>query len=222
MIDFEIRLTQDGSHTIFAPEVNESYHSQFGAISESRHIFINAALRPVLAKKNNISILEVGFGTGLNALLTLKTLEEEKIFCNYTAFETNPLSKSVITSLNYPGILEIVTNTFITLACEGWGKTIALNPQFNIHKINGSIISSSLPEEEFDIVYFDAFSPDALPELWTFEIFSKVFVAMKYEGILTTFSSKGIVKRAMQTAGFSVEKLQGPHGKREILRAIKK
>ncbi len=213
----------DGSHTLFREDLDEHYHSVFGAVSESRHIFINAGYKFLSPKFSEINVLEVGFGTGLNAFLTLLEAEKGQIRINYRGVETIKLSDEIISKLNYPELIhaEDAKDYFNSIHNSSWNKNTAISPYFHLHKIESKIEDSSLPDNYFDLVYFDAFAPDVQAELWTKEIFSKLYKSMKNESVLLTYSCKGDVKRALKSVGFSLEKLPGPKGKREFLRATK-
>lgn len=217
----EIRKTNDGSHTLFVPSLNEHYHSTFGAIAESQHIFIDAGLKFVSSQKTKINILEVGFGTGLNALLTL--INAQTGFINYVGIEAFPLSKNIISQLNYPDLLdaENAKSLFVKIHDAEWEMENQITDFFNLKKIHASILEFNLSATNFDLVYFDAFAPEVQPEMWEAAVFKKIFDAMKSGGILVTYSSKGLVKRNLKEAGFILERLPGPAGKRHILRARK-
>jgi tRNA U34 5-methylaminomethyl-2-thiouridine-forming methyltransferase MnmC len=219
----ELKITADGSHTLFVPELGEHYHSVYGAIAESRHIFLDAGFRHIYRPSEKISILEIGFGTGLNALLTYLESEISGAPVEYTAIELNPLEEDIYTRLNfdellnYPGSREI----FLRIHQIPWNKKVHLNDGFFLNKIHISLQAYQPEKEIFDLVYFDAFGPDIQPEMWTGEVFKKMAFYMKKDGILVTYSTKGTVKRNLVSAGFRIEKLPGPRGKREILRAVK-
>jgi len=218
MKKLQIIETADGSNSIFNAEIKENYHSSFGAIQESQHIFIDAGLSSI--QKPEISILEVGFGTGLNALLSMDWALKNKRKINYFGIEAHPVSAEIISQLNYCEKLFIDKKYFEKLHAEK-GKKITINPFFSIEAQHKTIQDASFPDKEFDGVFFDAFSPETQPEMWEVGIFKKLAAAMKTGGILTTYSCKGSVKRALLSAGFSIEKLPGPPGKREFLRATK-
>jgi tRNA U34 5-methylaminomethyl-2-thiouridine-forming methyltransferase MnmC len=220
----KIVITGDGSHTLAIPEMNVTYHSIHGAVQESRHVFIDAGLRNLLKQFSNeqIKILEVGFGTGLNALLTAIEVEKSATSIYYAALEPFPISIEEANSLNYCEQLgrKDLQGDFIKLhECE-WNKGLVFTENILVHKSNYSLqkFESSTP---FDLIYYDAFAPVAQPDLWTKEIFEKLFRMLSHNGILVTYCSKGDVRRAMLAAGFQVKKLKGPPGKREILRATK-
>lgn len=217
-------LTKDGSHTISIPEMNVTYHSVHGAIQESMHIFIEAGLRHCLleSKNKNLSILEMGFGTGLNALLTFIEVEKLDASIYYTALESSPLAIEIVESLNYCTELNRpdLKRLFLSTHISEWDKTMPLNENFLLHK-RSDLLQNFTHSTKFNIIYFDAFAPSAQPELWTVEIFTKLYHLLHPGGILVTYCSKGDVRRAMQAAGFTVQKIPGPPGKREVLKAIK-
>lgn len=220
-----IILTKDGSHTIAIPEMNVTYHSHHGAIQESIHVFINAGLKYVsdTVKMPAIHIFEAGFGTGLNALLTLIEAERLRQPVLYTAIELYPLEQNEIVSLNYCEQLrrrDIEPVFQLLHQCE-WGKDISISPFFTIHKIKDSLTNFKNSEPQ-NLIYYDSFAPAAQPEHWTMEMFEKIFAILSPGGILVTYCSKSIVRRAMQAAGFMVTKIPGPHGKREMVRAIRR
>jgi len=218
----EFLITGDGSVTIHLPEWNEQYHSKHGAIAEANHVFIETGLRYWLSKhsKKTVSILEIGFGTGLNAFLTSLEATCEQITIDYTGIEAFPISALEIEKLNYPEILNASEKDFLSLHKSPWEISTQLGPKFNLTKLKKTF-SEIDDNEAYSIIYFDAFGARVQPELWTEEIFNKMFVALKPNGILVTYSAKGSVRRALQTVGFKVERLPGPPGKREMLRAEK-
>lgn len=216
----EIIQTSDGSTTIHIPQWNEQYHSIHGAIQEAYHVFIKQGLSSISFQ--NISILEIGFGTGLNGFITFLEAKNNDLVIDYVGVDAYPVLEKEIKQLNYVSQLNAnqyqeVFKTFHS--CE-WNQKNQINSNFSLlkrkqffHEIND--------REIYDLIYFDAFGARVQPELWTEEIFTKMFDALKLEGILVTYSAKGSVRRAMLSAGFSVERLQGPPGKREMLRATK-
>ncbi len=215
--------TEDGSHTLFVPELNEHYHSVHGAINESQHIFIQNGLKKIMSASKNISILEIGFGTGLNAFLTAIESEKNDIKINYTAIEKYPLDLEKNLSLNYPQLIENNKYSWLfeKIITANWNKQNNLTDNFSINKISLDAEDYLYEADSFHLVYFDAFSPDVQPELWSEKIFRKIFLSMKNNSIFVTYSCKGIVKRALKVTGFEVVKLPGPIGKREILNALK-
>jgi tRNA U34 5-methylaminomethyl-2-thiouridine-forming methyltransferase MnmC len=219
----QIVITADGSHTIFVPRLNEHYHSTFGAINESLHVFIESGFLEAIKSFAEIHILEIGFGTGLNALLTWMEAERIPKKVYYTTLETDPLDKAIWSVLNYPDRFCTFSyrEIYRRLHETDWERDEQISPFFSIHKIR-SRIEDFLPKTgAFNLIYFDAFGPEVQPELWTEEIFRKIFLSLKGGGILVTYSVKGSVRRALKSSGFMVEKIPGPAGKREITRAIK-
>lgn len=215
-------ITKDGSHTISIPEMNVTYHSHHGAIQESMHVFIEAGLKYVSANLQEpwINIFEMGFGTGLNALLSLIEAERCQLKIHYTAVELFPLQEKEINLLNYCEQLDRqnLKPVFHQLhQCE-WGKDIFITPFFTLHKIRMDLINLSA-YQPVNLIYYDAFAPAAQPELWTKEVFEKLISLLVPGGVLVTYCSKGDVRRAMQAVGFSIEKIPGPKGKREMVRA---
>jgi tRNA U34 5-methylaminomethyl-2-thiouridine-forming methyltransferase MnmC len=215
-------VTGDGSHTLFHPRSGEHYHSTFGAIQESKHIFIGYGLFH-FPDHSELTILEAGFGTGLNALLTVLEASQHDLKVNYIGIEPYPIDASVFLQLNYPYELglQVSLPLFRAIHEAPFQKIISINPAFSLTKIKGKLEDTVLSAESIDLVYFDAFSPEVQPELWTDKIFRKLFNSMKTGGILVTYSAKGSVTRALKLAGFKIEKLPGPPGKREITRASK-
>lgn len=216
-----IQTTQDGSHTLYSSVSGETYHSTFGAIQESKHIFIEAGLvRVLLRKPVSVNVLEIGTGTGLNVLLTLIETNNCDLRVTYDGYEPFPISMDEADALNYTIELKADPDEF-KLIHSDHGQAMNIRDNFLFRNIKNKVEQAELPGEYYDIVYFDAFSPDAQPELWTTNIFFKIFNSLRSDGILTTYSCKGVVKRSMKEAGFEIEKLPGPPGKREFLRATK-
>lgn len=215
----EIRKTEDGSHTIYAPELNEHYHSIHGAIQESDFIFIGCGLK--YSCSNQVRIFEAGFGTGLNALLSFIYAVENDREIIYTAIEKYPVEYNIINSLNYKDLVEGDSGNFFEQihGCI-WNVPEQINKNFTLHKIKGDLITDEIPGI-YDLVYFDAFGPDKQPEIWTDDVFKKVSAATAQNGILVTYSVKGEVQRILKRNGFDVTLLPGPPGKRHILRAVK-
>jgi tRNA U34 5-methylaminomethyl-2-thiouridine-forming methyltransferase MnmC len=210
-------LTKDGSYTLFHPQTGEHYHSTFGAVQESEHIFIRAGLEAVGEQVPAIHILEVGLGTGLNALLSMRWAALQGQPIHYTALEAFPPANEQLRLLNYPDLLkmdkDLLSQFYSTQAKQ------QLSPFFQFQWVHQAF-EEFIPEPKaFHLVYFDAFSPEVQPEMWTEDGFLKLYKSLKTSGILTTYSCKGSVKRALKAAGFIIEKLPGPPGKREFLRA---
>ncbi len=218
---YKIVTTDDGSHTLFNEHIGEHYHSTFGAIQESAHIFIQGALDEFRDKQSRVNILDIGFGTGLNALLTMLWADKNSQQIHYHALEAYPISYEIAGSLNYFEKLHIDQDLFLKLH-QAADLPFKISDNFTLEKEINTLENMSFLKAKYDVVYFDTFSPDVQPELWTADVFQKLFRTMKEGGILTTYSCKGIVKRAMKTVGFQIEKLPGPPGKREFLRGMKK
>lgn len=218
-----IITTNDGSHSIFNSELNEHYHSVHGAINESKHIFINAGLQKILEQKTKINLLEVGLGTGLNILLTAIFLQKKNNhIVNYTALEPYPLSSEIIGQLNYQQQLSTdVENIMQSIHESDFNTIISISNNLTFTKIKEPLQKIDFTKK-FDLIYFDAFAPRVQPELWTKEIFEKIHSNMNPNSILVTYCAKGEVKRNLKAAGFIIEALPGPPGKREMTRAIKK
>jgi tRNA U34 5-methylaminomethyl-2-thiouridine-forming methyltransferase MnmC len=217
-------ITKDGSHTISIPEMGVTYHSTHGAIQESLHVFIEAGLNYFIEvqKPDKISIMEMGFGTGLNALLSL--IETEKLNCkiNYHSLELYPLREEEFVQLNYCDQLgrSDLGETFQRIHQCNWNEAADVTDKFSLIKIDSSLQAYS-KNILFNIIYFDAFDPAAQPELWTKEIFDKLYSLLIPGGVIVTYCCKGDVRRALMASGFTVNRIPGPPGKRQMLRGIK-
>jgi len=220
IMERRIIKTADGSDTVAIPEMNVSYHSKHGAIQESMHVFIEAGFQYIINQSTNkpINIFEMGFGTGLNAFLTAIEATEKGIKVYYEAVEQFLLSKEEVDELNYTDVLNHKDLFRQMHECK-WNEEIVLNEYFTLKKINENLIHYST-NQPFNIIYYDAFAPTAQPELWTEEVFKKLHSMLLPDGVLVTYCSKGSVRRAMQAAGFAIEKIPGPPGKREMVRAF--
>lgn len=218
-----LQTTEDGSHTLFVPDLNEHYHSTHGALQESMIVFIQNGLLHIPECIKEINVLEVGFGTGLNALLTVLESKKQRRKINYIAIEPEPVDEGMLKNLNYASIIGSTeaAGYYKKIHEAGWVYPTFLSDYFIISKIQSKLQDVALRDEQFHLVYFDAFGPDVQPELWTELIFAQLYKCLKPDGILVTYSCKGTVKRALKTAGFTIEKLPGPIGKREVLRASK-
>lgn len=221
----EIITTGDGSKTIQISDWDEQYHSKHGAIQEARHVFLGMGLQHYVAKTKSvqpIAILEMGFGTGLNALLTIFEAQELKVKIEYTGIEAYPVSKEEVAAMDYASQLS-QTNALLyynNMHSLSWEEPHSITPDFRLTKTQDrfeNITDSDL----YDLVYFDAFGARVQPELWDEVIFGKMYTALRENGVLVTYAAKGSVRRAMQAVGFVVERLPGPPGKREMLRATK-
>jgi tRNA U34 5-methylaminomethyl-2-thiouridine-forming methyltransferase MnmC len=215
----EIVRTEDGSDTLYVSELDEHYHSVHGAIQESEHIFINSGFD--FSEANPIRILEIGFGTGLNALLTCIHSEKLNRKVYYSSVEKYPLPPEITSSLNYPDMLKGDSRLLFDKihGCR-WNSLVQLTRNFTLNKIEGDLLSLNI-DGTFDLVYFDAFGPDKQPGMWSDDIFAMIGAATCRGGILVTYSVKGSVQRSLKRSGFNITLLPGPPGKRQILRAIK-
>ena len=213
----QLFLTADGSHTMIIPGTEVSYHSKHGAIRESRHVYIETGLQYFLTRNNEttVRIFEMGFGTGLNAFLTLQEAIKNSNSIFYQAVELHPLTPEEARLLNYSN-----NDTFLSLHTAGWGKAVAIHPLFTLHKLQASLLQANT-EDRFHVIYYDAFAPDVQPELWEKPVFEQLYRMMEPGGILVTYCVKGDVRRAMLASGLTIEKVPGPPGKKEILRALK-
>lgn len=213
-------VTEDGSKTLFLEEWGETYHSKFGALQEANFVFIQNGLD--LFRAQSVSVLEIGFGTGLNAFVTLKQALEKGLKIEYTGVEAYPLTEAENKELNYveaSGWKELEADFNKILQCA-WEEKVEINPLFTVEK-QQKTFDTIVDEGLYDLIYFDAFGYQYQPELWSVDQFKKMFTALKPQGILVTYACRGVIKRAMQEAGFTTEKLPGPPGKREMLRATK-
>jgi len=218
-------LTEDGSHTLLHEEWGEIYHSRHGAIAESLHVYIQTGLVPALTTGRLLHILEMGFGTGLNALLTLEATADYISEIHYHTIEKYPLTPAEWKPLNYPALIRLneAQEYFRIMHNATSGHTIALRPGFIFTREVGDILDF-LPITEpdfYDLIYYDAFAPEVQPELWTEKLFTGLCRLAKKGATLVTYSAKGSVKRLMIAGGWSVEKCAGPPGKREMIRAVK-
>lgn len=216
-----IEKTEDGSATLFVPELNEHYHSVKGARTESQHIFVHMGLEASTAAEPHI--LEIGFGTGLNALLTLEAAEKGQRRVHYTGIELYPLSWEEVDALKYS-----THPLFEALHRAPWEEEVVITPNFTLKKVQADVQTIGadgllrINNSPFDVVYFDAFAPEKQPGMWEESVFRSIYASMNLGGVLTTYCAKGAVRRLLQAVGFKVERLPGPPGgKREILRATK-
>lgn len=215
----EIITTKDGSTSLFIPEWNETYHSKNGAIQEAYHVFIKNGLS--IFKGKSVSILEIGFGTGLNAFITSLEAERNNLLIDYNAVEAFPLTVEEIDAMNFASMIESnKANIFSIIHQLNWEVKNQVNDNFYLTK-RKQFFQDINDKDCFDIIYFDAFSFDVQPELWSETIFKKMYTALKFNGILVTYACRTVIKQAMISAGFRVEKLPGAPGKREMLRAYK-
>ena len=217
-MESKIVITNDGSHSIFNAKINECYHSKHGAIVEAEHVFIRNGFS--VFNKPEINILEIGFGTGLNALLTSKEAKDKAIQVNYHAIELYPINKDIYMQLNFADLIGIEREILSKLHNCSWKKQNNINSYFNLKKHHISIEKYET-NLKFDVIYFDAFSPEKQPELWEENIFKKMYGFLKTNGFLVTYCAKGAVKRTMRKVGFEIIVLDGPPGKRQMTRAKK-
>lgn len=216
----EIKMSEDGSTTMYNSLIDETYHSIHGALQESKHVFIAAGLIPLIANSAQLNILEIGFGSGLNALLTYQIALENNLLINYTGIEKFPIPLSIVSGINYGELLSL-QNEFNHLHEAEFEQNTAISNHFSLVKHQQDIATITVPNDTFHLVYFDAFSPEKQPELWTTEVFQKMYDAMKEDGILVTYCAKGQVRRNLEAVGFRMERIPGPPGKREMLRGTK-
>ncbi|MDN5203545.1 tRNA (5-methylaminomethyl-2-thiouridine)(34)-methyltransferase MnmD [Fulvivirgaceae bacterium BMA10] len=225
MKELKIIETEDGSHSLFVPSLNETYHSFHGALQESRHVFINMGLQYFVEKYavKKVSILEIGFGTGLNTILTIGSAIERAFEIKYTTLEPHPISKDIIGQLNYTSLLneKKLELQFNRIHDCPWGDSVLILDNFTLRKEKLKLENYTSAPASFDIVYYDAFAPSKQAELWTLEIIKKVAGFMKPGGVLVTYCAKGQFKRDLKEAEFTVETLPGPPGKKEMVRGIK-
>lgn len=219
MDKIKIIATNDGSFSLYNEELEETYHSRHGALQESVYVFIEQGLKFLLSQRNlsELNILEVGFGTGLNALLTLNEIHNSSVSVNYSSLETFPLSRDVWSELNYPD----PNHVFSQLHESPWQISNAITSNFSLRKIQSSLLEVVLEQSHYDLIYFDAFAPNKQPEMWEPVVLEKVALSMKSGAAFVTYCAKGQLKRDLKSLGLVVESLPGPPGKREMVRAIK-
>lgn len=216
----KIEITDDGSATILIAEMNEHYHSVRGAITESNHIYRDCAFlhRCKNTQGLPVRLLEIGFGTGLNAVVTAMVASENNPV-HYITMEKYPLSKDIIAQLQYDKSVD--GELFKAIHESEWNKPVVITPNFTLEKIKADYVIDNLPKD-IDVVYFDAFAPEKQPEMWSVKAFERLVGVMNHGAVLTTYCAKGEIRRMLSGLGLSVERLAGPiGGKREILRATK-
>lgn len=215
----KLKFSNDGSSTLYRPDLDEHYHSIHGAVQEALHVFIKAGLQHL--SQSTINVLEVGFGTGLNTYLTIACLPEN-VQCYYHTVEKYPIDEAVACKMNF-FLHHPITHgqeLFKKLHQQEWGVEQKVTPNFSLLKINEDLLRFT-SKTAYNLIYFDAFAPDKQPELWTPKVFQTLFKHTAPGGLLTTYSAKGDVRRVLTSVGYEVERLQGPPGKREMLRAHK-
>ena len=214
-----VKLTNDGSDTLYSNRFKEHYHSTQGAVQESKHVYINAGFNFI--EKDEIAIFELGFGTGLNAILTYIEAEKNRKKVNYITIERHPVEKTVIEKLNYTNFLNTKHQDIFNLLHKvEWERSHYIDENFIFRKINNNFADYNF-DDKIDLCYFDAFSYNSQPELWTKEIFCKIYNSINPQGVLTTYASKGIIKQNLKDAGFTIKRLKGASGKWHMLRAVK-
>jgi len=213
----QLITTADGSHTFYIEELDEHYHSVHGAVQESIHVFIKNGL--YYFPDQSLKILEVGFGTGLNTLQTVLNKKNKSI--DYTSLDAFPLTADLIAKLNYTELANHHKANFLfeSIHAAQWNLATPIDTNFNLLKRSEKVQDADL--DKYDLIYFDAFGPRVQPEMWTVEIFSKLYKSLNPLGVLVTYCAKGKVKRDLKSCGFVVESLPGPPGKREMIRAVR-
>ncbi len=218
-------ITKDGSPTIYLKDLNESYHSKHGAVSESKYVFIRNGLKfwkKINPNVNSCNIFEMGFGTGLNTILTYEFSIENKLKINYQTIDSSPLTKNEIKFLDYSKFFNNKKTELIfdKLHNKSWEETHLIERKFNFLKINKKIQSFEF-SFKYDIIYYDAFGSRVQPELWKEDLFKPIIRSLNKFGVFVTYSSMGNLRRALIKLGMKVEKIDGPIGKREMIRAVK-
>ena len=225
MSELKIITTSDGSHSLLNTDINETYHSTHGAVQESIHVFIKNGLDFLLKQKqlSEINILEIGFGTGLNVLLSMQHAPLAGKRINYTSLEGFPIDIELAQQLNYPTVLTTpgAVAKFEGLHKMPWNKEVEVQPDFYLTKLKSKLEEAELGSKKFDLVYYDAFAPSKQPEMCTMPILGNVAEAMKHKGVFVTYCAKGQLKRDLKSLGLAVETLEGPPGKKEMVRAVK-
>lgn len=219
MSELRLTTTKDGSHSLLNADLNEHYHSQHGALQESVHVFLRSAFDRI--QKSSVSILEYGFGTGLNALLTLHEAEITQKKIHYTSLEARPLNADITEQLNYAEKAGIDAKLFADLHRAAWNEVVEITPFFSLEKREIRFEDYIAEPHTYDIIYFDAFAPNYHPEAWSADVLSQCFEALKPNGIWVSYCAQGAVRRTLMSVGFDVEKIPGPPGKREMLRGRK-
>lgn len=220
----EVVSTGDGSHTLFIPALGEHYHSFHSSVREAYHVYVEAGLEWVLERvQGEVEVFEVGFGTGLNALVTALTAKEAGRSVHFNSIELYPLEPQMCSALNYCKHIEdaAASKIFESLHAAQWNEQAAIHSNFSLFKFQDDFMKWTPESNAYHLILFDAFGFRAQEELWSVDIFRKCLSMLKPGGALVTYASKGLVRRNMLEAGFLVEKLPGPPGKREMVRAVK-
>lgn len=207
--------TADGSSSLYREDIDETYHSRHGAVQEALHVFIDKGLRKIAETKSEITILEVGFGTGLNCLLTALEAKKLDLKINYLGLETVPLDLELVDELTYKGLNP---ELYIKIHSTPWENESEITPNLFLTKLNTKVQDLDIPDQSVDLIYYDAFGPRAQPEMWTSAIFELLQKTLSPQGVFVTYCAKGQVRRDLQATGMVMERLEGPPGKREMLR----
>lgn len=218
----KIITTADGSHSLLNESLQETYHSVHGALRESKHVFIHEGMEHWLSihRKDSMSILEVGFGTGLNAWLAWRFAKEQSVRLTYTAIESFPLEKSIWSQLNYVED-EGDKPLFGLLHESAWNTTVAVDDTLSLYKMNTKLEDAGLKPDSADIIFYDAFAPSKQPDMWTLAMLQKTTTTLRKGGVFVTYCAKGQLKRDLKSLNFMMEALPGPPGKKEMVRATK-
>jgi len=219
----QLKTTGDGSHTLYVPELNENYHSYHGAYAEAVHVFIETGLRSAFQHFAKVNVFEVGFGTGLNATLAYEFAYKNKMPVSYTGIEKHPLDLNIIQQLNYKQFWKdsLMDKAFEKMHSYTWNELCVLDNSFDFKKIDGAVQDYLLETNYYHLIFFDAFAPDKQPDMWTVDLFKKLYDSLAPQGALVTYCAKGQFKRDLKAAGFVVETLPGPPGKREMVRGLR-
>ena len=219
MENIEIRQTADGSKTLYLPGLDETYHSSHGAIQEAMHVFIQHGLAFIGQEKKSISVFEMGFGTGLNALLTAQWAAQHSCSIRYIGIELHPIPKDIWQQMDY--VQEVLERErYSNIMAAEWGEYQVIEPNFQLKKVEEDILGLQLVEQ-VDLIYFDAFGPRAQSEMWDLPVLTKMYERLNPGGVFVTYCAQGQMKRNLKSLGFSLESLPGPPGKREMTRAMK-
>lgn len=220
-MEIKIITSGDGSHTLFLPHLNETYHSQHGALAESIHVFIEKGLSFIAERKKAVHILEIGLGTGLNALLTSNAAKKKEINVNYTSLEPFPLPEEVYLQLNYAELISgSLKEDLLQIHKSEWEKINAFHNNFRFCK-HQKTLQNFQTQIKFDLIYFDAFAPNKQPEVWSIDNLNKCYQLLLQGGVLVTYCAQGQFRRNLKAAGFVIESLPGPPGKKEMTRGLK-
>jgi tRNA U34 5-methylaminomethyl-2-thiouridine-forming methyltransferase MnmC len=222
MVKKELKITADGSKTIHVPEMDEQYHSGHGALQEALHVFIEQGIR-LSDQPEELNIFEMGFGTGLNAFLSLTEAESTQRKINYVGIEAYPIDNELVSQLEYEKLVNSNYETlFFQIHDSPWETPNQLTSFFSLQKVHAKIEQYSAITESFHVVFYDAFGPRAQEDMWHIDLLSKMYQLLKKDGVLVTYCAKGQVKRDLKKVGFEVVTLPGPPGKREMIKAIKR